>query len=336
MATDPYVLDLDGGSGPSYGAQEYRQADTALHAGPSAGQVFSGIIGGQVSIIGTAITIAPLEYVLNGASAPGSEGAYRGLFLTGDPDLSKTLTAAHATLARIDSIRVRIYNHNADGSGQRRHAIEYTAGTAGSGVPPTAPSGTSYEFARIAVPASGGGSPVVTMVGRAFTGPGGARPGTTSGDMEIYDFATGAWRRVYQSVGAHFQGGYDPGVPSSIANSTWTPVPVTDVISSSRVTLVGGNSLRIEEAGLYQCNGQVRLNSGVATGTGWSRFSVNGVEKRQNPVTLIAAAITLPLSCQLRLNVLDVVRFEVFQGQGSSRLFSNGVFWNFIDIARVS
>lgn len=337
MATDPLYLDLDGGLGPSYGAQEYRQGDTTLHAGPSAGQVFSGIIGGLVSVVGTAITIQPLGYVLNGASQPGSEGEYRGLFLTGDPDLAKLLTAPHATLARIDSIRVRIYNHNADGSGQRRHAVEYTAGTAGSGVPPTAPAGTSYEFARIAVPASGGGSPVVTMVGRAFTGPGGARPGTTSGDLEIYDLASGAWRRVYETVGAHFMGGYDPGVASNIANNSWIPMPITATEASSRVTLTGGNKLVIGETGLYDCDGQVRVGAGTSAGTGiYARFSVNGFEKRTVANSPTTAIVLLTLSCKLKLTAGDELRFEVFQDSGVARPFQLSTLWNFINIARVS
>lgn len=336
MVTKPLRLDYEGGLGPTYNGIDDRQADTVLHAGPSAGQVFSGIRGGQVSVVGTAITIQPLSYVINGGSAPGSEGAYRGMFVAGDTaNLSKTLTAAHSTLDRIDSVRVRVYNHNADGSGRREHVIEYQAGTPGSGTGPTLPV-TSYEIATIAVPHTGAGSPAVTMVGKPYTGPGGARPGTTVGDLEVYDIATGTWKRIWQSVGAHFQGGYDPGTASSIANSTWTPMPITDIVSSSRVTLIGGNALRVDEAGLYQCNGQVRLNTGTASGTGWCRFSVNGVEKKQNPVTLPATALTLPLACQLRLNASDLLRFEVFQGQGSSRLFSNGVLWNFIDIARVS
>lgn len=337
MTTKPLRLDYDAGAGPTYNGIDDRQADTVLFAGPSAGQVFSGVVGGTVSVVGTAITIAPLEYIMNGGSAPGSEGVYRGVFLAGDSaNLSKTLTAAHATLDRIDTIRVRVYNHNADGSGRREHVIEYQAGTpASSPVKPALPV-TSYEIATILVPHSGGGSPAVTMLAKPPTSLGGARPGSTSGDLEIYNFATGTWTRVAQSVGAHFEGGYDPGTSSSIANNTWTPMPITDVVSTSRVTLVSSNSLRIDEAGLYQCNGSVRLNTGTASGTGRSRFTVNGTEKRQYNSPLIAGSLVLPISCNLRLNANDVLRFEVFQDQGSARLFSNGVSWNFIDIARVS
>lgn len=337
--TDPLFLDLDGGLGPTYLGQEYRQGFTTMYAGPSAGQVFSGVRGGAVSVVGTAITIQPLTYVINGGSTPGTEGVYFGQFVTGDSDLSKTLTAAHATLARIDSVRVRVYNHNADGSGQRRHAIEYVAGTPASS--PSAPSlpVSSVELARINVPASGGGSPVVVPMARAYTGQGGARPDAASGStgLEIYDPANSAWRRVYEPVGAHFMGGYDPGVASNIANNTWIPMPITAVESADRVTLTGGNRLVINEAGLYDCNGSVRVAAGTSAGTGlYARFSVNGVEKRTAPNPPTTAIVFLQLGCKLRLNAGDELRFEVFQDSGVARGFSLSTLWNRIDIARVS
>lgn len=336
MATDPLYLDLDGGLGPSYGAQEYRQGDTALLAGPSSGQIFSGVRGGAVSVVGTAITIAPLTYVLNGGNAPGSEGCYRGVFLTGDANLSKTLTAAHSTLDRIDQIRVRVYNHILDGLGQRIHVIEYQAGTAGSGVGPTLPA-NAYEIAKINVPHSGGGAPSVTMTARPPVAAGGGRPGTTSGDFEVYNIATGTWVRIAQTVGAHFMGGYDPGTPSNITNNTWVPMPITDLESSSRVTLTGSNKLVINEGGLYACDGSVRVGTGTAAGTGiFARFSVNGVEKRTAPNPPTTSSVFLRIGCKLLLNVGDELRFEVFQDQGSARPFSLSSLWNRIDIARVS
>jgi hypothetical protein len=336
MATDPLYLDLDGGLGPSYGAQEYRQGDTALLAGPSAGQVFSGVRGGVVSVVGTTITIQPLSYVLNGGNAPGSEGVYRGVFLSGDTaNLSKTLTAAHATLDRIDQIRVRVYNHNLDASGRREHVIEYQAGTAGSGVGPTLPA-NSYEIAKINVPHSGGGAPVVVMTANPPVAAGGARP-NGSGGLEIYDIVSATWKRVYESAGARFMGGYDPGVASNIANATWIPMPITAVEASSRVTLTGGNKLVINETGTYQCNGSVRVGTGTAAGTGiFARFSVNTVEKRTVPNPPTTSSVHLQLGCVLDLVAGDELRFEVYQDQGSARAFQLSTLWNRIDIARVS
>jgi hypothetical protein len=333
--TDPLYIDASGGA-PAYGAQEYRQGDTAIFAGPSSGQVFSGVRGGLVSVVGTTITIAPLTYILNGGNAPGSEGVYRGVFLAGDTggNLSKTLTAAHSTLDRIDQIRVRVYNHDVDGSGRREHVIEYQAGTAGSGTPPTLPA-NSYEIARIAVPHTGAGAPSVTMTAKPPVAAGGARP-DGNGGLEIYDFSTGTWKRVWETEGAFFTGGYDPVSSVGIANNTWLPMPITAGWDSSRVTLVGSNSLRIDEAGRFLCDAQVRIAAGSGSGTGRCRFTVNGAEVRQYNNPLGASALTLPLSCQLPLNVNDVLRFEVQQDSGGTRVFSNGVVWNFLDIARVS
>lgn len=334
MATNPLFIDAVAGA-PAYNGLSYRLGLSALLTGPSAGQIFSGVRGGNVTVVGTAITIAPLNYVINGLNSPGAEGIYFGSFQTGDADLSKTLTAPHSTLDRVDRILVHVYNNVLDSSGFNKGAIEYQVGTPGSGAP-TLPTGSVAEIALISVPHTGAGSPVVTMTAKPPVAAGGARPGSTSGDLEIYHIPTGTWKRVAQDVGAHFQGGYDPGGASSITNNTWTSMPITNTVSNSRVTLVGGNSLRIDEAGLYQCNGSVRLNTGTASGTGRSRFSVNGVEKRQFNSPLTANSLVLPISCQLRLAVNDVLRFEVQQDQGSGRLFSNGEIWNYIDIARVS
>lgn len=335
--TDPLLLDYDGGLGPAYGAEETRQGDAVIFSGPSAGQVFSGAVGGVVTVVGSTITIQPLAYIINGSSAPGVEGVYRGLFVAGDTaNLSKALNAAHATLDRIDSIRVHVYNHNRDGSNRREHVIEYQAGTpASTPVKPTLPA-SSYELATIFVPYTGAGSPAVTLLAKPPTGMGGARPGTTTGDLEIYDPVSGTWKRVAQTVGAHFMGGYDPGVTSGITVNTWVPLPITATESSSRVTLVGGNSLRIDEAGLYQCDGRVQITGGTASGTIRLAWWVNGVEKREWPIPATTAAMPLSLSCKLRLNAADVLELKVRQETGAGRNFVNGVIYNYMDIARVS
>jgi hypothetical protein len=337
---DVIAITFDATSGgPLLTAQERRQIDAGLYSGPG-GQVFSGYRGGVVSISGSAVTIAPVTFVIQGTGTGttpiATQGAYRGSFPSGTAELSKTLAAPHASLTRWDALDIRVYDHEADSSGLRGADIIYTAGTANStpsvGLPAVLPN--SVRMGHFVVPVSGAATFVpdpdtqYAMAGGAVT--------DGAGGLEIYDLTTTTWRRVWEPVPAHFSGGYDPGTPSSISNNTWVPMPVTDVVSSSRVTLVGGNSLRIDEAGLYQCNGSVRIAAGTAAGSGRSRFTVNAVEKRINPQAMSAAsAITLPLSCQLRMNVNDVLRFEVQQDQGTGRLFVNGTQYNFIDIAKI-
>lgn len=322
-------------SGPTLTAAQRRRIDSGLYSGPSGTQVFGGYRGGAVSIAGSAVTIAPLTFVVQGAVA-ATQGAFRGAFVAGDTELAKTLSPSHATLTRFDALDVVVYDHEADASGLRGADIIYTAGVAsGSPAAPTV-AGTTVRLGYVNVPPAAGVATFVPAVGGRYTSVGGARPGATAGDLEIYHPDDAVWRRVYETVPAHFSGGYNPGTPSSIANNVWTPVPTTTVNSNSRVVLVGGNSLRIDEAGLYQCNGQTRLQGGTATGTGLRvRWTVNNVEVRQYPYPPTATDISLPLSCQLRLNAADVVKFEVLQDQGTARLFLLSVVWNFIDIARI-
>jgi len=62
---------------------------------------------------------------------------------------------------------------------------------------------------------------------------------------------------------------------------------------------------------------------------------VNGSEKRRYDAPVTTQSISLPLGCNLRLAVNDVLKFEVIHDQGTSRLFVNGVNYNFIDIAKI-
>lgn len=163
---DPIGITYDSGSGgPELTAQEFRQDIAALTEGP-AGQAVSGVKHdtGLVTLSGSTITHAAMNFVMQGVTAT------TGVYLGYEPQATKTLTAAHATLARVDAVWVRVQDNEADSSGQRRSIVEYAAGTAGSssagvgGVAgaPAAPSGAYILLATIAVPASGGGSAVVT------------------------------------------------------------------------------------------------------------------------------------------------------------------------------
>jgi hypothetical protein len=327
--------------GPVLTAQERRQIETGLYNGSAGGTVFSGYRGGAVGIVGTAVTIQPVTFVIQGTGTGTSpvltQGCYRGAFPSGSAELAKTLNAPHASLVRWDALDIRVYDHEVDASGLRGADIIYTAGTANAtpatGLPAALPN--SIRMGHFVVPQSGGGAATfVPDAGSQYAMAGGART-DGSGGLEIYDLATTTWRRVYEPVPAHFAGGYDPGAPSSIADNTWIALPITTTVTNSRVTLVSGNSLRIDEAGLYQCNGQTRIGTGSAAGTGIRvRFSVNAVEKRRYDAPVTAQSISLPLSCQLRLAVNDVVKFEVIQDQGSARLWVNGDKYNFIDIAK--
>lgn len=155
--------------GPELTAAEWRQIQAGAYQKNASGLVYSGIRGGAVSNVGSAVTITPLDAVVQPSAALG---AYWGAFPSGAAELSKTLAAAHATLVRVDAVDVKFFDHEADGSGLRGVDIQINAGTPGSGAPSF--TGVGYRLGTFSVPASGGGSPVFTantaLVNFAMTG----------------------------------------------------------------------------------------------------------------------------------------------------------------------
>jgi hypothetical protein len=103
---------------------------------------------------------------------------YRAGLASSSTTTPSTLTAAHATLTRIDLVYVRVYDNAVDSSGLFGGDLIYLAGTPGAGVPPT-PAGTQIymPLATITVPPVGGGSATVSTAIRPVTvAPGGILP----------------------------------------------------------------------------------------------------------------------------------------------------------------
>lgn len=183
-------ITYDGVSGgPELTAAEWRQTDTASFVRDTNDLVVSGVRGGAVTNSGFTATVAPLTVVVQTTAALG---AYIAAFPAGSTELTKTINAAHATLPRVDAIDVKIFDHEADGSGQRGADIIYTAGTAASSPSAPAFTGVGVRLGTFAVPASGGGNPVWTinpaLIGYAGQGgilevatdPSNPRPGTVT------------------------------------------------------------------------------------------------------------------------------------------------------------
>jgi hypothetical protein len=224
--------------GPELTATEWRQTDTSLFLRDTGDIVMGGVRGGAVSNSGFSVTIAPLTVV---CQTLWSRGVYRAAFPGGSAELSKTITAAHATLARIDALDVKIFDHEADGSGLRGADIQLNAGTAGSGSAP-AFTGVGFRLGTFAVPASGGGNPVFTpdpnLVGYAAAGgildiatrPANPKPGAI-----IYNRSTGALEQYHASAWHN--------ILTSVW-STWVPSWVGTVSNPQR-----GNGT---EAGAYR------------------------------------------------------------------------------------
>lgn len=198
-----------GSGGPELTATEWRQTDTSLFVRNTTDVVMGGVRGGAVSNSGSTVTIAPLTVAVQ---TQWSLGVYRAAFPGGSLELSKTLAAAHATLTRIDALDVKIYDHEADGSGLRGADIVLTTGTPGSGTAP-AFTGVGIRLGTFTVPPSG--SPSFTqdpnLVGYAAAGgvlevstrPASPRPGTiiynrSTGAMEQYHAS--AWRNIFGPI----------------------------------------------------------------------------------------------------------------------------------------
>lgn len=160
----PDVLWTDASAGaPAYDSAELRR----LHALPMQynGRTLgarAGVRPGgnalETSIAGSTITVRAGVGLVDPALTT-AQGPY---WVALPADETHTLTAAHATLARKDITVLRVYDHTEDSSGLRLGRSEYVVGTAGSGSIPTIPAG-SFKLSTIDVPASGGGSPVVTL-----------------------------------------------------------------------------------------------------------------------------------------------------------------------------
>jgi hypothetical protein len=162
--------------------------DTLAFSGLEARNVDSMFVMGNGSALGATSGVRPgdpgLTVTLAGttincsagvaAVAYSGQGVYRAAFPSSvSPG---TLTAAHATLDRIDLVYLRVWDNSVDASGLNKADIVYLAGTASSTPVAPTPAGTQIymQLATITVPHSGGGSPSVSTSVRPVTvAPGG-------------------------------------------------------------------------------------------------------------------------------------------------------------------
>lgn len=157
---------------PAYSGRALRQASVAPWA-PGATPTRplgarSGIRPGSysagvplVTATSTTWTLKPHTGVIDAESA-AEAGPYAYAL---DANATGSVTAANATYARVDIVWVRIDDPaESDGSSTPAVVPGYTAGTAGQSPSAPAAPARAMVIAQINVPASGGGSPTVTMV----------------------------------------------------------------------------------------------------------------------------------------------------------------------------
>jgi hypothetical protein len=176
MPVDPWAID-----GLNYTGLEARNAELGVMGNGSALGSRSGVRPGDpgltVSLAGSTINVSAGV----AAIAYAGQGVYRCAFPSSVSPGS--VTAAHATLARIDLVYLRVWDNAVDASGLNKADIVYLAGTASASPVAPTPAGTQVymPLATISVPASGGGSPSVSTAVRPYTvAPGGILPSSTA------------------------------------------------------------------------------------------------------------------------------------------------------------
>jgi len=152
---------------PAYSAAVLRRLDAMsyIYGGRVLGARHGVRPGGAttyVQVSGVNVTVQPHVGIID----PGlttTQGPYTYCLEVVQTPTGGNLVPANATNPRKDIVVVRVYDNDEDSSGLRLVRTEYIPGTAASTpVEPAVPAG-ALRLATIDVPASGGGSPVVTV-----------------------------------------------------------------------------------------------------------------------------------------------------------------------------
>jgi hypothetical protein len=177
MPVDPWAIDS-----LAFTGLEARNVDSMLVM--SNGSALGSTSGVRPGDPGLTVTLAGSTINCSAgvaAVAYTGQGVYRVAFPSSvSPG---TLTAAHATLDRIDLVYLRVWDTSVDASGLNKGDIVYLAGTPSSTPVAPTPAGTQIymPLATITVPHSGGGSPSVSTAVRPYTtAPGGILPSSTA------------------------------------------------------------------------------------------------------------------------------------------------------------
>ncbi|MFJ8016250.1 hypothetical protein [Streptomyces sp. NPDC096339] len=193
VATDPLWL-----PGLSYDETELRKMDSQLTMATSTaamgrGGVRPGDPGLAVSLAGTTVNVSAGV----GIATRSGQGSYRFQLAATSPG---TLSAAHATLTRIDLVYARVWDNAVDSSGLTKADTVYLAGTpSGSPVAPSPGATEIYTvLATITVPSVAGGgtaaATVSTTARQVTVAPGGILPVTSAADIALAGLYAGQAR----------------------------------------------------------------------------------------------------------------------------------------------
>lgn len=292
MAFDPPLID-----GDSIAGIYLRHADAMMltsdgTAGGSRPGVRPGDTSLKVTLSGAGSTTINTAAGVASCSYP-AQGVYRAYNQT---SWTGTVTAAHATLDRIDLVYLRVWDNTVDSSGLAKADVVYLAGTPATTPLAPVPSGTLIylPLATISVPSvSHGGSPAVTDARPCAVAPGGilidagATAGTYTGQyrdtgagLQRWNGATTAWENALRLL---IGGQVNIGGSSSGAAFAAILAAASSVLESSRVS--GDTSNRF----------QVLADGTFAWGTGAAAQDTNLYRSAANTLTTddnFTAAVT--------------------------------------------
>lgn len=203
-----------------------------------------------VAVSGTSITVGPGRAWVTAFG----EGAYQAVM---PATRTLTLTAAHATLNRIDLVYLRVWDTAVDGSGLTQADVVYLAGTASSSPQvPAPPAAAVYvPLATINVPsvAAGGAPSVSTAIRWTTVAPGGIMPTAAAPDTP---YAGQAW---HDGTDLHMWNG-----------TAWDTYQKVTTVPWVTPTLAGGST---PYSGDGNSNGQVQYRVVTEAGTGFVEWS---------------------------------------------------------------
>jgi hypothetical protein len=270
---NPWAID-----GITFTGREVRlaSASTVMCDGTALGSrsgVRPGDPGLTVSLAGSTINVSSGVATV----AWTGQGIYTCAF--GSSTSPGTLTAANATLTRIDLVYLRVWDTSVDASGLNQADIVYLAGTPSSTPVAPVPTGTQIymSLATITVPPSGGGSPTVSTAVRPYTvAPGGILPSSTAPPSpytgQVYDNGTNllrwngsAWRTVSAllpsvSDQVSMPASFATGAFVDFASGNWPSVTVT-VPQSGAVEITVGAAVG---------------NTNTSSATAWCAWRASG------------------------------------------------------------
>jgi len=206
-----------------------------------------------VSLVAFAGTVKPHAGVMDVQTSAEAGGYWYAV----TANETFTVAAAHATLARVDLVTIRIDDPDEDGTGTPGAFVVYKANpSAGTGLPPAATTTREMAIAYINVPASGGGSPTVSWVAPTAVAAGGIVPVRTTTERDAmqtaYPGTTDAPLIVWRKDAASFE--YNDGTGWKAFGGAARPANAAALAAITGM-VTGDKAYQVDTGVTYRYNG---------------------------------------------------------------------------------